>query len=50
MKAVPRLIYKYVTRLARFDYKESKFSWATYQIKQKKKKYNQSLGLLRSII
>lgn len=26
MKAVPRLIRKYVIRLARLDYKESKFS------------------------
>lgn len=33
MKAVPRLIYKYVTRSEGFDYKGSKFSWATYQIK-----------------
>lgn len=36
MKAAPQLIYNYVTRLARFHYKESKFRRPTYQIKQKK--------------
>lgn len=35
MKAAPQPL-KYVTRLVRFDYKESKFGWATYQMKQEK--------------
>lgn len=43
MKAAPQPL-KYVTRLVRFDYKESKFGWATYQIKQEKKKVQSEFG------
>lgn len=42
MRAVPQLVYKYLTRLERFDYKDSKFSRATYQIKRGGKKDVQS--------